>query len=352
MPRTDLTVPSGLRLRRPTAVAIATAGWAGWTSAALAISHHMGWLAGLPGTAFAAAITLGAIAVRPRKAAWAPGVLAAGIGAAWVAEGFGLSPVMAAGAVGGWWTVQASERSGDRLDKVNAALAGAAFAGLGLWLAGGLTLTGITAAAVAGALVGGLSGLSQVPHALVHPPALPRRKVIEMTLAEPYREPPLRALKQFRTIKAAKPDPALRDRLAELASWVYRLAQAIQTLDQELEEVDELAVRERIAALREQVETASDGYTRDRLVATADHMEGLLDHAGRLRLERRRLASLQDCAMASLEEARLGVALARSLPGELSPQGLDEVLEQLRDHAREAGRERATRRELAEVPTY
>ncbi len=348
---TELSI-GGLRVKHPVALAIGVAGWAGWTSAATAAAAWAGWFAELPGTVLAASLAIGAISIRPRRAGWAPVVVACAVGAAWLAEGLGLSPVMAGGAVAGWWAVQGADRSTDRLDGVNGALAGAAFAGIGLWAASSLPLGGATGLAMTGALIGGFAALSQLPLALVHPVALPRRRVVEMTLGEPYRERPLRALKLFRTIRSARPDADLRDRLAELATWVYRLAQALQTLDLELREVDELDVRDRIATLRADVETASDSYTRERLIATADHMEGLLDHASRLQLERHRLSSLQDCAMASLEEARLGVALARSLPGEQSPDGLDDVLQQLRDHARQVGRERATRRELAEVPTY
>ena len=231
-------------------------------------------------------------------------------------------------------------------------LAGGATAGLGLWAA--LRLfpeADLLSAAGAAAITGLISAQALVPLALVWRSGeqLPSERTLKLTLAERYRESPLRALGLFRQLRGMSPAADTMAGLREVTSWVYRLSVSLQTLDRELEQVRPLEIRTRIADLYEQAERADDGFTRERRLATATHLEKLLEHAGRLDLERERMSSLQEYSLAYLEEARMGLLLARELPGESAPGRLDEVLDRLREHAREGDLRRQTAREIRQV---
>ena len=62
--------------------------------------------------------------------------------------------------------------------------------------------------------------------------------------------------------------------------------------------------------------------------------------------ERARAESLQTYALAYLEEARAGLAVARLLPGEHTPEALGSVLERLREHAADRSSRRNAAREV------
>jgi hypothetical protein len=126
---------------------------------------------------------------------------------------------------------------------------------------------------------------------------------------------------------------------------VYRLALTLQTLDTDLSRTDPIEVGARLFALREDA-PEEDGFIRERRHGTASHLERLLTHRGAMALERARTQSLQEYALAYLEEARAGLALARVLPGDHTPETLGVVLEKLRAHAAEGGARRQTSREL------
>ena len=68
-----------------------------------------------------------------------------------------------------------------------------------------------------------------------------------------------------------------------------------------------------------------------------------------IQTERQRTEALVDYALAFLEEARAGLAIARELPGEASPDRLPEVLGRLRDHATEGDVRRRTNREMGKI---
>ena len=78
-------------------------------------------------------------------------------------------------------------------------------------------------------------------------------------------------------------------------------------------------------------------------------LDVLARHREQVELERRRTESLQEYALAYLEEARMGLVLARALPGERSPDRLDEVLTRLREHAKDGDNRRRTAREVQKV---
>ena len=110
--------------------------------------------------------------------------------------------------------------------------------------------------------------------------------------------------------------------------------------------MDHADLEERIELLALEIEETSDPFTRDRRLATAKHLEQLLRHADQLRLERDRIASLQEYAVAYLEEARVGLTLVRTLHGEQTPGRLDEVLDRLRQHAAEGDARLQSAREV------
>jgi hypothetical protein len=136
--------------------------------------------------------------------------------------------------------------------------------------------------------------------------------------------------------------------MAEVATWVFRLQQTLQTLDHELESIDVVEIRQRIAACEDLNETA-DAFTRERKKATAVHLNRLLDHRKAIEIERGRTEAMVDYALAYLEEARAGLAVARELPGEAVPDRLSEVLDRLRSQAKEGDARRRTAREMSTI---
>ena len=109
------------------------------------------------------------------------------------------------------------------------------------------------------------------------------------------------------------------------------------------------SVQSRIDALEQQGDEV-DSFSRDRHLATAAHLRRLLDHRDKLQLELQRTESLVAYALAFLEEARAGLALAKQLPGEAIPNRLSDVLEHLRGQALAGDARRQTAREVEIQP--
>jgi len=135
--------------------------------------------------------------------------------------------------------------------------------------------------------------------------------------------------------------------LAEVATWVYTLQLTLQTHDEALNTSDVPDVQRRIQACN--ADDGIDAFTKDRQMATAKHLQRLLEHRQALTKERRRTLSLVDYALAFLEEVSAGLAIARQLPGEATPDRLPEVLERLRMHADAGDARRKTQRELVHM---
>jgi len=325
--------------------------WTAWVTAASGWFALLGITGARPELAIALALSCAVLGVRPGKLLLAPLVVAGVAFAGLAASGLGLPAALAAGAAAGAFLVGLGDEPADRMDYVNGTLAGAAATGLGLWTAGMLVPAALplgVEAIVSGLVFGLVSAQALVPITAVwtRRPALPNERAIKIRLAEPYRAAPKRAVSLYRQLKSMHPGRPTLGGLEEVACWVYRLAGALQTLDRELLGVDAEGVRERIVQLTEKATGDDDTFTRERRLATAQHLETLLNHTQRLGVERERMYSLQEYALAYLEEARMGLLLAKKLPGETAPARLDEVLARLRTHAQEGETRRQTAREL------
>lgn len=320
--------------------------WSAWYTCAVAWLDLSGLAASRPALAVGLALGIALSGLRPRLLMMLPAFVAATVAAALAAEGLGLSPILAAGAMAGvlgaWLRLESDERSA--LDLINGGLATAAAAGIGAWLA---ELAGVHGLLAAG-LVGVVSAQGLAPTALRWRSIaeLPSPRKVQLTLSEAYRPPVLRALELFRQFRAHKPERDTLQGLEEVASWVYRLALSIQTLDRELTAIDRKDLEDRIELMLMEAEETEDAFTRERRIATAAHLSQMLQHTEQIQLERQRTHSLQEYAVAYLEEARMGLLLARQLPGESTPMRLDDVLKKLRTHAQEGDARRQTAREI------
>lgn len=298
-----------------------------------------------PTLALAIATGVGVVATRPARVYLLPLALVFVVAATLVLAGLGFPAVVAAGAAAG---VAASREDG--FGRVEGLLAGVAGAGVGTWVADRLGLwgaPGVGAALAAGAIVGLATAQAMLPGALRWslPTRIPSPGRIQVTLASPYRGACMRAWQLDQSFDGQTPDRATRAGLAEVAAWVYRLGLTLQTLDGDLARIDPIGIGQRIDALREGG-LEEDAFIRERRLGTAEHLGRLLEHRAALALERARAESLQDYALAYLEEARAGLALAQVLPGERTPESLGRVLEKLRAHAAESGARRRTAREI------
>lgn len=322
-----------------------------WVAAQAAVAGSL-WLAGLwtshPELSLSLALSVGPIAALPRRA-WAlplvcGAVVAAGLGVA----AAGLPAILGAGAVAGLSLGLLIPDERDGLDLVNATLATLAGATLGLFAAVNLTAPvegSFLGAVLLAGLVGLVSSQALLPLALrVRSDNLPSRAAIAKNLRVAYRHPVFRALDLFARAKPHAPDRRTRQGLAEVARWVYTLQLTLQSHDDALDTIDPEAVGARIERCLDPDE--EDSFTRERQAATASHLQRLLDHRSALAQERRRNEAVVDYALAFLEEASAGLALARQLPGESSPDRLPEVLHRLRDHADAGDARRKTSREL------
>ncbi|MFN7146214.1 MAG: hypothetical protein ACK4YP_20750, partial [Myxococcota bacterium] len=298
-----------------------------------------------PVLGLAIATGMGVVATRPARVYLLPLVLVFVVAMTLVLAGIGFPAAVAAGAAAGI----ASSR-GDGTARVEGMFAGVAGAGIGLWAADRLGLVGVggvSAALWTGAIVGICTSQALVPGALrwTLPSRIPSPGRIQASLAAPYRPACMRAWQLDQSFDGQAPDRATRAGLAEVAAWVYRLALTLQQLDGDLARIDPISVGHRLDALR-YAPVEEDAFIRERRLGTAGHLTRLLEHRAALALERARTESLQDYALAYLEEARAGLSLARVLPGEQTPEALGTVLDKLRAHAVESGARRQSAREI------
>ncbi len=336
--RYELAPREGVRLVRRQAA---------WTATQAAAAGALA-LSGLdadPVLALAIATGLGVLATRPARVYLLPLVLVFVVATTLVLASLGFPAAVAAGAAAGL----AASR-GDGVARIEGMLAGVAGTGVGLWAAdrlGLLGVGGVSAALWTGAIVGLATSQALLPGALRWslPTRIPSPGRIQASLAAPYRAACMRAWQLDRRFEEQAPDRQTRAGLAEVGAWVYRLALTLQTLDGDLARIDPLAVAQRLDALRAGPPD-EDPFIRERRSGTAEHLARLLEHRGGLALERARTESLQDYALAYLEEARAGLSLARVLPGERTPEALGNVLDKLRAHAAESGARRQTAREI------
>jgi hypothetical protein len=312
------------------------------------------WTSGLwsshPELALALCIAVGAALTSPWRWWAAPGVAVTvalvGLGFHWLQWPSVIGASAAAGALVSWtlpWRT-------DWLDAFNGALATLTGSVIGLTLSTSWFIPGMTGAAGVGLAVGltalgGSLGLLPLVLRFDRHPRLPTLRQIQRTLRLPYRPPAFRALDLFGSCRKQMADADTRRGLAEVATWVYRLQMTLQTLDIELEAIDERSILERIETC-EAIEEGEDSFTVERRQATAKHLRRLLEHRAAMGVERRRTEALADYALAFLEEARAGLAVARALPGEEIPDRLVEVLGKLRSQAQDGDVRRRTAREL------
>lgn len=303
-----------------------------------------------PDLALTLAIAGGASVVNPQKLWAAPIVAAAVTLGGLLFTLVGLPAVIGSGALAGALATWLLPRRTNWLDLVHGGLGGLAGSSLGLWAAISLVpsswpvwLASIATAAIVGLI--GSQGL--LPSALRFDdrPPLPSMREIQRDLKSTYRPQVFKALDLYRSSLKQSPDRDTQQGMAEIAVWVFRLQVAMQTHDQELAQIDPVRVQQRIEQYRD-LPDGTDEFTRKQRRATADHLERLLEHREAIAIERDRTEALVDYALAFLEEARAGLAVARELPGEAAPDRLPEVLERLRDQARQGDARRRTAREL------
>lgn len=326
-------------------------GWTLWQTAAL-----LGLTAlGLADTVYGPALAVGlaACSARPKHLPFAILVIPLAVLAALAATAMGAPAWTAVGLVAGLaagW-LELGRRAPWRL--LNASLAGAALVPLALWTQSQLaTLLPAGIAAPIAALTAGLIAAPVLAVVAVdwRPLArIPSPRRIRATLAPAYQPACLDAWKHDRVVRDMAPDRETRDGLGEVAAWVYRLSIGLQEQDAELEQLAGEDIGERVEAARKAVYETDDAYIRDRRQATLRHLELMEHHREALALERQRTESLVDYALATLAEARAGLAFSRKGSGHPAPEGLDQVLHRLRTHATEQAAMRDTARELEVV---
>lgn len=322
----------------------------GWALAQGLVTLALTRVTGLPpALGFGLALGAGLLASQlPRLAALPAAALVAGL--AWAASGLGLSPILTAGAAAGTLAVALAQGAGGGR-ALQGAFAGAAAAGLGARLAAELLAPlapGLAQAGLEGAITGLLAaqGLWVAAIRWIASDRLPSRAAIDRTLPAELREPCYRALALDRALAAQTPDPDTRDGLGEVAAWVYRLSWTLAALGRELGALEPERVEARLAEAKKSAEEASDPLTREPREATARHLEQLVQHRDALRLEQQRTSALIEYALAFLEQARAGLALARVRPGEGMPERLGDVLDRLRSQTAEGDARRRTARQL------
>lgn len=262
-----------------------------------------------------------------------------------VALALGPGALLAAGFVGGVLALRDDKT--DRHTLIQGGLLGALGMGLGAWAA--VQLTGGLSGPLAMGLLALLASSAVFARALrwseVSRPE--RAEVVEAALAPPYRVSGVRAAALDDEIERRAPDLAARDGLGEVAAWVIRLQWTAQELDRDIAQIDLPALDQRLTALSAELDQTEDPFTRERKRATISHLNQLLGHRGALLRERERAGALSDYALAFLEEARAGLAVARLTPGDHVPNNLPDVLERLRTFSAEQEVQRRGARELS-----
>ena len=324
--------------------------WVGTQMVVAAAVGSLGLWAAHPELALSAAIGAGAGMVDPKRLWAMPLVVAAVVLAGMVCTAYQIPAVIGAGAMAGVLSTWLLPHRTDWLDHLNGGLATLAGSSLGLWAATALLPSSvpvvISAIATAG-IVGLVGSQGLLPAAIRYDngPELPTPSEIRASLHLRYRPLVLRAVELHDAALVHAPDRDTRCGLAEVATWVYRLQLTRQTLDAEAEAIDPIAIRQRIDSYQN-LGPDADPFTRDRRLATAEHLNRLLDHRSAIDVEIGRNEALVDYALAFLEEARAGLAVARQLPGETMPERLDEVLTRLREHAEDGDARRQSAREV------
>lgn len=257
----------------------------------------------------------------------------------------GPGALLAAGFVGGALALR--DEKTDRHTLVQGGLLGALGMGLGAWAA--VQLTGGLSGPLAMGLLALLASAAVFARALRWSEVSRPESVekVEAALALPYRVSGLRAAALDAEIERRAPDLAARDGLGEVAAWVIRLQWTTQELDRDIAQIDLPALDQRLTALTAELDQTEDPFTRERKRATISHLNQLLGHRGALLRERDRAGALSDYALAFLEEARAGLAVARLTPGDHVPNSLPDVLDRLRTFSAEQEVQRRGARELS-----
>ncbi len=344
------SAPPGPRLERGDALPalpLHQGMWVGTAVVVAAVLALTGLWALYPNLALAIAIGAGAGAVDPRKLWAIPAGAAAALAAGMIAGSFGFSTILGAGAAAGALATWLLPYRTDRLDLLHGALGVLAGSAMGLWIATGLlpSLPVVISSLVITGITGFMGAMGLLPTALRYDagPPLPTTSQIKATLKLRFRPSVLRALELHDAALRYDPPAAIRRGLTEVANWVYRLQLTRQTLREEADAIDPVAIQAKIAAYQQ---PSSDPFTEDRRRATARHLARLLEHRKAIEVEIGRNEALVDYALAFLEEARAGLVVARELPGDTIPERLDEVLSRLRSHAAEGDARRRSARAL------
>lgn len=319
-----------------------------WTAISAVVAGVLG--RSLPIDLVAPAALGGGFALSFLPSPWA---LPAGLGVAaalYGAGAVGANPLWVGGAFAGAFAL-ALIRGPTLMTTLQGTLAGAATASLGAELVGLLPASfqhspwfwaagvGIIGLAMAQTLwLGAIDWTSS--------DRVPSPRVINNTLAPPFREPCHRAWTLDGALATEARDPDTRDGLGEVAAWVYRLSWTLAALARELEAMDPTRLGERLEQARKAASEASDALTREPREATVRHIEQLVAHRDAIALEMERTRALIDYALAFLEQARAGLTLARVRPGEGMPDRLSEVLDRLRSQTAEGDARRRTARQL------
>ncbi len=342
-------------LDRPSGSALATlpkrqALWIGSQVAAAIVVAVLALWASHPEIALTLTLAAGAASVNPRKFWSAPLVIGGVTLAGMLCYLVELPAVLGAGAAAGALATWLIPQRTDWVDHLNGALGTLTGSSLGLWAATTLipealptAIAGVFTAGIVGLV--GSQGLLPVAIRFDTMPQLPSARVIRRSLRVAYRRPVFKAIDLFNGSRKQAREADTRRGLAEVATWVFRLQTTIQALDVELESIDPVDIQQRIVAC-EELAASDDPFTRERRQATASHLQRLLEHRSAMEVERGRNEALVDYALAFLEEARAGLAVARELPGEAVPDRLPTVLERLRSQAREGDARRRTVREM------
>jgi hypothetical protein len=313
------------------------ASWVVVSALAAAIAGATTLWATRPELSLLFALGAGASAVNPLRLWTAPAVVTAVVISGVVCGAIGVPPIVVGGAMAGAIATLLVPHRTDALDVVNGALGGLIGAAIGLWAAKVLlpsSLPDVLLAPLTTGAVALLAAQGLLPVALRFSPGpmLPSASDIA-ALRAPYRPPIHRAMALYKRIESNGPDVDTRTGLAEVVSWIYRLQFGLQTLDVDLEQIVPSDIEERIQLC--EAADDRDRFTRERKQATAQHLRRLLEHRVAIVLERERTEALVEYALAFLEEARAGSAVAHHVPGVHEPERLDEVLERLRSDARE-----------------
>ncbi len=326
--------------------------WVVAQSVAAAVTGVTGLWSTHPEIALTLCIAVGAAFASPQKL-WAAPLVAGGVAAAgFLFTLIDLPAVIGAGAAAGALASWALPWRTDWLDSVNAGLGVLTGSSVGLFLAASAlppSLPALAAAGVTAGLVGvvGVLGLLPVAIRFDTRPAMPSHREVRNALKTPYRPPVFRAMDLYAAAAKQNADQDTLHGLAEVTTWVFRLQITLQSLDGELEAISETDIRDRIAKCY--ATDDADDFTKERRLATAVHLERLLEHRSTMSTERGRNDALVDYALAFLEESRAGLAMARELPGEAIPDRLPEVLNRLRHQASSGDARRKTAREIDRI---